>query len=387
LGPDDGKPIMYEDFFDPLPEKALEALKQKKKQKGKKKVRFAGGEEGDEEEGEEGEGDVDMPQAGEREEEQKEPEGPLSTFEKQQLEMKQKIKALEEQLVKPRSWELMGEATAISRPVDSLLEQDLDWEYAGKVPEPITAEVNKSLEDMIKQRIIDEAFDDVERKDKPDDAPKFVPKDELSTEKSEAGLAEIYEKEYMAALTGQDSAAEEKLRKEHEEITQMFSQLCLKLDSLSNFHFTPRPPRIEMSVSSNAPALALEEKVPMAVSDQQLQAPQEVEGGSFAKKKAAAGNPIARSEMSQAERKAAFKAKKRARKKAAQKRAEEKKAQEREKAAMGLVPAKPEAAAGGGQATALRKGKGGSSKTAMQATMAAAAARIKDSSKKEGKKA
>lgn len=50
----------------------------------------------------------------------------------------------------------MLSCSAKKRPKDSLLETDLDFDYAGKVPEPITAETTQALDALIKQRIIDE---------------------------------------------------------------------------------------------------------------------------------------------------------------------------------------------------------------------------------------
>lgn len=49
----------------------------------------------------------------------------------------------------------MGEANAKSRPVNSLLEEDLDFEHRGKQVPVVTEETTKSLEEMIKKRILD----------------------------------------------------------------------------------------------------------------------------------------------------------------------------------------------------------------------------------------
>lgn len=59
---------------------------------------------------------------------------------------------------------MSGEVKASQRPKNSLLAEDLDFENAGKVTPLITEQITKSLEDIIKGRIIEKAFDDPIRK-------------------------------------------------------------------------------------------------------------------------------------------------------------------------------------------------------------------------------
>ena len=49
----------------------------------------------------------------------------------------------------------MGEASARARPENSLLEEDLDFEHVQKVTPVITEETVRTLEELIKKRILD----------------------------------------------------------------------------------------------------------------------------------------------------------------------------------------------------------------------------------------
>lgn len=78
--------------------------------------------------------------------------------------MKEVIKALEEKNVSDKPWQLKGEIQAKARPENSLLQEHLDFDVSAKPTSQRTEEDNKSIETLIKQRIKDKFFDDVERK-------------------------------------------------------------------------------------------------------------------------------------------------------------------------------------------------------------------------------
>ena len=68
--------------------------------------------------------------------------------------LKRQISELEDSLLQPRSWELMGEATADRRGENELLEVDLDVDRVGATAPVSTVESTLSLEDMIKVRLL-----------------------------------------------------------------------------------------------------------------------------------------------------------------------------------------------------------------------------------------
>lgn len=108
--------------------------------------------------------------------------------------------------VSKKGWQLLGEATASARPVNSLLAEHLDFNTASKLPPVITQEKSTSIEAMIKQRIADELFDDPVRKyikgGKRDDGD-----DLFDFTKSKKGLGELYEDDYRKKLLKNDPSA------------------------------------------------------------------------------------------------------------------------------------------------------------------------------------
>ncbi|KAH7433449.1 hypothetical protein KP509_07G070300 [Ceratopteris richardii] len=197
---------------------------------------------------------------------------PLTTHQKQLLKVQKHIERLESANLNPASWTMQGEVTAGKRPKNSALEVELDFEHNIRPPPVITEEVTASLEDLIRKRIAENNFDDVERKSS---LPSHVPDQprELDETKSQRGLAEVYEDEFMqkTGLAPVSSAADG-LRKE---AIQLFKAVCVKLDALSHFHFTPKPVIEDMTVRQDVPALAMEEVAPLMVSDAQMLAPEE----------------------------------------------------------------------------------------------------------------
>ena len=63
-------------------------------------------------------------------------------------------------MMNPKEWQLTGEVKATERPVNSLLNVHVDFNTATKLPPTITKETTNAIEALIKQRVLDELFDD-----------------------------------------------------------------------------------------------------------------------------------------------------------------------------------------------------------------------------------
>ncbi|KAL6309986.1 U3 small nucleolar ribonucleoprotein complex, subunit Mpp10 [Sparassis latifolia] len=203
----------------------------------------------------------------------------LSRHEKQMAALREEIATLESENVSKKDWMLMGEATSKSRPQNSLLEEDLEFERLMKSVPVITEEVVQSLEERIKARILESQFDDVVQRRPVEDKP-FLPSRffELQDTKSKQSLAEIYEDEYTATVSGGVAGEDRdgKLKKEHDEIEKLWETISGKLDALCNAHFTPKAPKASISTVANVAAATLESALPTTISTSTMLAPEEV---------------------------------------------------------------------------------------------------------------
>lgn len=240
-----------------------------------------------------------------------------SSHQRRQAALTAEIRRLEAASVAKRDWTLSGEARAADRPINSLLEEDLEFERAGKPIPVITQEVSENIEALIKRRILAREFDEVIKRRPGNLATgngdvrrgRF----ELDDTKPQQSLAEIYEAEHIKtvdpeAYTGKQ---DEKLKSEHAKIEQMWKDVSAKLDALSSWHYKPKPPSASINVVADVPAISIEDARPAGGGEaggESMLAPQEVykpgegKGNREEVLKKGSGLPVGREEMSRDEK-------------------------------------------------------------------------------------
>src|ERR1700689_1899311 len=103
-----------------------------------------------------------------------------------------------------KSWQMGGEIYARARPLNSLLAEHLDFNLGVKLPPTISKETTDNLESVIKQRILDELFDDPIRKLPEDTKHKGDDDNMFDFSKSKKGLGELYEDDFRKNVISND---------------------------------------------------------------------------------------------------------------------------------------------------------------------------------------
>jgi len=188
--------------------------------------------------------------------------------------MVDKIESIENEMMGDKNWQMTGEVSSKQRPVNSLLDEVLDFNSATKLPPQITKETTSAIESLIKQRILDELFDDPIRKyaSKRDRLAADAGDNEMDFTKSKKGLGELYEDDLTqkliqmnpeAFLDSESGGPDAALKREIEDTAK---DLFHNLSALSNIHFTARAAKTEAQIKTqNVPSLMLEEAIPIGV--------------------------------------------------------------------------------------------------------------------------
>jgi len=242
-----------------------------------------------------------------------EPEQPdLSAYAKRRAAIQAQVEQLEQENIAEKEWMYIGEASSRDRPKNSLLEvaEEIEVERSAKPVPIVTEERTHSLEEIIKQRIMANNFDDVKRKLPPallqksrelEDDPDM----QEPGAKPTRSLAEIYEQEHLRRIDPANNPTPLSLsvQKQHAEIDALWSDLSHQLDTLTSWRFIPAPENTEERVIANIPAVDMEDARPEAEAGATMLAPQEVYRPRAEKGEVIVGGvPVAKDEMSREER-------------------------------------------------------------------------------------
>lgn len=197
---------------------------------------------------------------------------PLSTFEVREKRLKTQMQQFEDNIVAKKSWQLQGETNSKNRPINSLLEEVLEFDSTSRAPLIITENTSEKLEDIIINRIKNSLFDDVVRKVVDNEKKEYTKQIVLDQEKSKESLSTIYEKQFNNQLDPNAKDA----NPTHQQLSGLMYSLFTKLDSLSNFHVTPQKLQEEPRIITNTLSLHVEEVAPVSVSDRNALAPEEI---------------------------------------------------------------------------------------------------------------
>ena len=231
-------------------------------------------------------------------------DGRKSAFQIQQEKLARQIDKLEASAIGDKTWVLKGEANAKERPLNSALETDLEFEHVMAPAPVISEEITQKLEDIIKQRIIEGRFDDVERVE-PVEERERREAPQLDDTKSTKGLGDIYADEYMKQKVG--VALGEKEDPLVAEAQKLWALLSYRLDQLCQVHKVEEPKDIEERIARQLQSRAAGDQVPMSFNEEQRQAPEEIFAGGDGKggvRGSAAGALKADEELTKEERKA-----------------------------------------------------------------------------------
>ena len=169
------------------------------------------------------------------------------------------IKKIEEKMISnKKDWSTKGEILAKERPKDSLLTKSMDFEVGLRAPPIPDKEFTDKLEKMIKQRIIDDIFDDPIKKDFVNLNEEKKAENDLDFEKSKKGLGEIYEEKYLG-----NESTESKVDEIKKDCDDLCNQLFDIFKQMTNGTATPyglKGKKEDLINVTNIPAIQIEEK-------------------------------------------------------------------------------------------------------------------------------
>jgi U3 small nucleolar RNA-associated protein MPP10 len=169
----------------------------------------------------------------------------MTPYRGQRAKLLEETRKLEEENVTDKMWTLKGEINARSRPENSLLEEDLDFDFTMVPPPVITEQVTESIEDVIRRRVRERCFDNPSL---PVTADERTQADEWRERKrridlemtERRDLGQLYEDEFRkrhhsSSAKDQDPYGpnvDPKLRPKYHELEEVYAKLTKALDTM-----------------------------------------------------------------------------------------------------------------------------------------------------------
>ena len=169
------------------------------------------------------------------------------------------IKKIEEKMISnKKDWSTKGEILAKERPKDSLLTKAMDFEVGLRAPPIPDREFTDKLENMIKQRIIDDIFDDPIKKDFINLNEQKKAENDLDFEKSKKGLGEIYEEKYLGNETTETKVDE--IKKDCDDLCNQLFDIFKQMTNGTATPYGLKGKKEDLINITNIPAIQIEEK-------------------------------------------------------------------------------------------------------------------------------
>ena len=144
------------------------------------------------------------------------------------------------------------------RPKDSLLTKAMDFEVGLKAPPIPDREFTDKLENMIKQRIIDDIFDDPIKKDFINLNEQKKAENELDFEKSKKGLGEIYEEKYLGNENTESKVDE--IKKDCDDLCNQLFDIFKQMTNGTSTPYGLKGKKEDLINITNIPAIQIEDK-------------------------------------------------------------------------------------------------------------------------------
>lgn len=186
-------------------------------------------------------------------------EDDISNTDIDENEIFSQIKKIEEKMISnKKDWSTKGEILAKERPKDSLLTKSMDFEVGLRAPPIPDKEFTDKLEKMIKQRIIDDIFDDPIKKDFVNLNEEKKAENDLDFEKSKKGLGEIYEEKYLGNESTETKVDE--IKKECDDLCNQLFDIFKQMTNGTAKPYGLKGKKEELINITNIPAIQIEEK-------------------------------------------------------------------------------------------------------------------------------